>query len=297
MEKNTVIAHGGLLLSKEYGATSHAIVQEIRRIPALRSSKVGHSGTLDPFATGLLIVLIGHATRLQDELHLFPKTYRAEITLGATSNTDDSTGNLTKTPNPHQPTKEEVETILNRIKQQTEQIPPTYAAIKINGKKMYEYAREGQMVQKNPRPITIHKIILHAYNYPTIDISVQCSTGTYIRSIARDIGRLLQTGGYCSKLSRTAIGKFTNQNAFLLKNLPEKIEDALIPTTELISHIPQLICPEESVAKYKQGKEGGCPVGIPKNTPIALLNENKSLFGIGIRETNAPILKPKKIFL
>lgn len=302
MEKNTVIAHGGLLVYKEAGATSHDAVNAVRRHIATVSTadqrpKVGHSGTLDPFATGLLIILLGHATRLQDELHLLPKTYRAEITLGATSDTDDSTGTLTKTNAPQQPTQKDVEAALNFIKQQTEQIPPHYAAIKIKGKKMYEYAREGKVVEREPRPVIIHEIILHAYNYPILDISVKCSTGTYIRSIARDIGTLLKTGGYCSRLSRTAIGAFSDTNGFLVKDLPSRLENVLISMAELTNHIPQLVCPEDNVAKYKQGKEGVSPSNMPKNTPIALLNESKDLFGIGIRETSALTIKPKKIFL
>ncbi len=307
MEKNTANLHGGLLIHKPAGATSFDVIRLLRREFGLprgaQQAKWGHSGTLDPFATGLLIILIGHATRLQDELHMLPKTYRATITLGTTSDTDDSTGifrsgkRLGLTEKPQALRRPEILTTLNQIKHQTSQIPPNYAAIKINGKKMYEYARAGESVKKKSRPITIHEIILENYDYPIIKISVTCSTGTYIRSIARNIGELLGTGAYCSQLTRTAIGKFELKNACLPEEVPKVIHSALIPMEQLVSHIPFITCPDDIVAKYKQGKVGECENNIPINTPIALLDSNKKLFGIAIRKTEATILKPKKIFL
>ncbi|OGY30931.1 MAG: hypothetical protein A2805_04030 [Candidatus Andersenbacteria bacterium RIFCSPHIGHO2_01_FULL_46_36] len=323
MKKNTANLHGGLLINKPAGVTSHDIVNTVRHIPELKGIKVGHSGTLDPFASGLLIILVGHATRLQDELHMLPKTYRAEITLGATSDTDDSTGVIRPltSPNPSfvrrgsartlplpegelegvgaalEPNKDQILTALSRIKQQTSQIPPAYAAIKINGKKMYEYARAGESVERKPRPITIHEIILEEYKYPTLQISVTCSTGTYIRSLARDIGEILGTGAYCSQLTRTAIGSFTDKNANSPEDLPKVIHSSIIPMEQLVSHIPSIICAEDIVAKYKQGKVGECDRDTPINTPIALLDSNKKLFGIAIRETEETIVQPKKIFL
>lgn len=296
MEKNTANLHGALLINKSVGITSHDVVNHVRHIPELRGIKTGHSGTLDPFATGLLIILVGHATRLQDELHLLPKTYEAEITLGATSDTDDSTGQLEKLEGAI-PTEQQILTTLNSIKNQTSQIPPNYAAIKINGKKMYEYARAGESVEKKARPITIHEIILKKYEYPILNISVACSTGTYIRSIARDIGEALGTGAYCSQLARTAIGLFEIKDAFSPEDAPKVIHRAIIPMEQLVAHIPSIVCADESVAKYKQGKAGECDNSIPINTSIALLDTNKKLFGIAIRETEEPILKPKKIFL
>lgn len=334
MEKNTVNLAGAILINKPVGATSHDIVRDIRRIVG---GSVGHSGTLDPFATGLLIILIGHATRLQDELHMPAKTYEAEITLGENTTTDDITGEVlsfsppytrgslpagqagergSETERPHlasphmrggNPTIQEILAALEYIKQQTSQIPPQYAAIKVRGKKMYEYARAGESVERKPRPINIHNILLHEYAYPLLKISVTCSTGTYIRSIARDIGEFLGTGAYCSSLTRTAIGPFELKNAVSPEELPDNIAPALIPMQQLVSHLPSIICEEDNVVKYKQGKpvrqsvsDGGVGTSIqdiPMNTPIALLNKNKELFGIGIRETDERIVKPKKIFL
>lgn len=312
MKKNTVRPSGGLLINKPAGVTSFDIIRTLRRnfgglpLPAGQAgaealAKAGHSGTLDPFATGLLIILLGHATRLQEELHLLPKTYIAEITLGATSNTDDSTGIIR--PGKHQVLRRqalrrpEILAALNQIKSQTSQLPPAYAAIKIKGKKMYEYARAGESIERKLRPITIHEIMLLDYIYPVIKISVTCSTGTYIRSLARDMGEILGTGAYCSALTRTAIGPFELNNAYAPDLLPTNISQAVLPMRELVLHLPQIMCSDESVAKYKQGMVGECDATIPINAPIALLDTNKTLFGIGIRKTSARSIQPKKIFL
>jgi tRNA pseudouridine55 synthase len=295
MEKNTANLSGALLINKPAGVTSHDIVNDIRHIPELKGVKVGHSGTLDPFATGLLIILLGHATRLQDELHILKKTYRAEITLGATSDTDDGTGTLTTTGNTHTPLEQEIQRALQKITSVTEQTPPAYAAIKIGGRKLYEYARAGESVETKPRPVTIYEIFLEQYEYQTLKITVTCSTGTYIRSIARDIGKILGTGAYCSVLTRTAIGPFEVKKAVEPERV-QNIQNTLIPMEQLTSHLPQLICEEGSVVQYKQGKTGECEEEIPTNTPIALLDENQKLFGIGIRG-DGKYVRPKKIFL
>ncbi|MEK7500178.1 MAG: hypothetical protein AAB649_06250 [Patescibacteria group bacterium] len=345
MEKDTVKLLGGLLIHKEAGMTSFDVIRYLRRhfagLPReARRAKWGHSGTLDPFATGVLIVLLGNATRLQDELHLLPKTYRATLTLGATSDTDDVTGKIsppwirgstqqelgrgstlnaveacvcgelrphpcllagasphTRGGNATAPTNQQILAALNQIKAQTSQIPPDYAAIKIQGQKMYDLAREGKTIVKKPRPIIIHDIQLEEYSYPTLKISVTCSTGTYIRSIARDIGDMLGTGGYCSALERTAIGPFTIKNAILLKDLPEDLTSVLIPLEKLVSHIESIELAEDNVANLKNGREVEVTENIPINTPITLLDQNKKLFGIGVRKSIEKVMKAKKVFL
>lgn len=297
MKKNTAHIHGALLIAKEEGVTSHAIVSALRKIPELNKIRIGHSGTLDPFASGLLIALLGHATRLQEELHLLPKTYRAEITLGSTSNTDDKTGTITPYATSKIPTEKEILDELANIRKQTEQTPPSYAAIKISGKKMYEYAREGKPVIKKPRPITIHAVTLEEYTYPKIRISITCSTGTYIRSVARDIGNALNTGAYCSGLTRTSIGPFTVLMANTIKKLSQNATNALIPMENLVSHIPSIVCTPDNVVKYKQGKQGECPQNVSPDIPIALIDTKKKLFGIARCDIKNTTLSPKKIFL
>ncbi|MEO6077414.1 MAG: tRNA pseudouridine(55) synthase TruB [Candidatus Andersenbacteria bacterium] len=297
MQKNTIQLRGGLLINKPKGITSHDVIYKLRNIPQLDGVKIGHSGTLDPFATGVLLVLLGGAVRLQDELHLLPKTYTAEITLGAISDTDDVAGNLQSAEILHKPSQEDIAQALDAIKHQTTQIPPAYSAIKLKGKKMYEYARKGEIVEQKPRKITIHEITLLDYSYPILKISVTCSTGTYIRSIARDIGELLRTGGYCSQLERTAIGNFAIQKSVQLESIPENINSVLISLEQLTEHLASISFNDSNVAKLKTGREVEIPEKIPLNTPIALKSQKSLVFGIGMRPTKAPFIIPKKIFL
>lgn len=295
MEKNTVHVSGALLINKEAGVTSHDVVAQVRNIPALKGIKIGHSGTLDPFATGVLIVLLGYATRLQDELHLLPKTYWTRITLGATSSTDDVTGAVTPRENIPRPSEQEVLASLTHIQQQTSQIPPTYAAIKVGGKKLYEYARKGESVERKARPITIHAITLESYSYPNIEISVTCSTGTYIRSIARDIGDMLGTGAYCSMLTRAAIGSFRVENAHGVQELPHTIQTVVVPPEQLVSHISSVRLSDENVVKLKNGGEVKGVKSDNLHTSLALHTEKGMLFGIGKMNEDGSILLPAKI--
>lgn len=302
MEKNTADMHGGLLIQKEAGSSSRKVVDAVRNyytagLPReARRAKWGHSGTLDPFATGLLIILVGNATRLQEELHLLTKTYEATIMLGKTSSTDDPEGEISLTKQIKKiPTKDEIIDALKEIKSMTEQAPPKYAAIKIRGKKLYEYARAGEQIEVPKRPITIFDITCKKYEYPLLDITVVCSTGTYIRSIARDIGTILGTGGYCETLTRSAIGPHTDKKAFLLDELPKVIHRALIPMEQLVRHLPAAVCTDENVAKLKNGGGIEYEKSLPENTPIALVTEQDVLFGIG--NWQSPLLIPKKILL
>ena len=301
MDINTTPRRGGLLINKPAGITSHDVIYKLRKLPQLAGIKIGHSGTLDPFATGVLLVLINGAVRLQDELHLLPKTYAAEIMLGANTDTDDATGKLLpgskEIDEASTPSRKQILAALKHIKQQTTQVPPIYSAIQIGGKRMYKLAREGRIVEQKPRNITIHDIALENYSYPALTITVTCSTGTYIRAIARDIGTMLGTGGYCSQLERTAIGNFKIQNAIDLENIPENINSVLIPLEQLTEHLQSISFSDSNVAKLKNGREVEIVENIPQNTPIALKNSNNKVFGIGIRKSEALFITPKKIFL
>lgn len=297
MQKNTPPLRGGLIINKQAGVSSHDVIYGVRRYIDNKDVKVGHSGTLDPFATGVLLVLIGNATRLQDELHLLPKTYEAEITLGAISDTDDLTGSIQDMHIARIPSQEDIKEALQAIKNQTTQIPPQYSAIKRAGKPMYTHARKGEIVELQPRPISIFDISLLSYSYPILNISVHCSTGTYIRSIARDIGSTLQVGGYCSQLCRTAIGPFEVKNSIAVEQLPENIEGALVTPEQLTQHLPSVVFTVENVAKLKNGREVEVAEKVPVNTPVALYTNSNQLFGIGLRQQNSSLLTPQKIFL
>jgi len=235
-----------LLIDKPPGWTSFDVVGFVRKQarqqdPANKKIKVGHAGTLDPFATGLLIVGVGReATKRLDEFKGMPKTYIATIQFGATSDTYDIDGVITPyspvviptstvipaqagIQSPVQPldpgsrsgmtSVDEIKDILKQFTGKQNQIPPMYSAKKINGKKLYELARAGITIERQPSEIEIYDIKLLEYTWPVLKIEVHCSTGTYIRSLAHDIGQKLGVGAYCSALVRTSIGEYKLANA------------------------------------------------------------------------------------
>jgi len=197
-----------LLIDKPKGITSHDVVDKVRRVTG--EKRVGHAGTLDPNATGLLIVGIGREStkQLGNFSKLTKKVYKAKIVFGEIRDTDDIKGKvvfkskkLTKIPDV------KIVNILKKFKGEQEQIPPIYSAIKIKGKKAYSFAREGKVIKLPPRKITIYKINMIDYSFPSLTIEVTCSAGTYIRALARDIGNELGIGAYLADLNRTQIGK------------------------------------------------------------------------------------------
>lgn len=207
-----------ILINKPVGLTSHDIVDIIRRKIALR--RVGHAGTLDPFASGLLIILIGREeTKRQSEFLNLDKTYEATLRLGATSSTDDPTGeiainSMAKASLP----LNSIEGVLRSFIGSYDQMPPTYSAKKIKGKKAYELARKGIHPELKPKCITIHSIDLLLYEWPYLSLRCTVSCGTYIRALARDIGEHLGCGGFCEKLVRTAIGSYSLRDALTIEN-------------------------------------------------------------------------------
>ncbi len=234
-----------LLINKPKDWTSHDVVAVVRKnireqekqvalpsevlhIQKRSKTKVGHAGTLDPFATGLLIVGVGReATKRLDEFKNMPKVYIATLKLGATSTTFDPEGEITITTqnedtNFIEPTKKEIKYILKSFLGKQLQIPPMFSAKKVGGKKLYDLARKGIEIERQPNEIEIYNIELLDYTYPNLKIEVGCSTGTYIRTIAHDIGQKLGVGAYCEELERTEIGKYKLTNALEPKNVTEE---------------------------------------------------------------------------
>ncbi|PJA45943.1 tRNA pseudouridine(55) synthase TruB [Candidatus Uhrbacteria bacterium CG_4_9_14_3_um_filter_50_9] len=228
---------GFLLIDKPAGMTSHDVVDRVRRLTGER--RVGHAGTLDPFATGLLIVGVGRpATREMQKLSGLDKTYDAVFVLGASSDTDDKTGEITQKP-VADVSIESLTKALKTFSGEIKQLPPAYSAIKIKGKKMYEAARAGKPLSAEPRTVTIHaisNISLEADRL--VSLSIHCSTGTYIRAIARDLGIVLKGGGYVENLRRTSIGPFSLEDAHALDVLSQdRIQDILIPVEALLQQL------------------------------------------------------------
>jgi tRNA pseudouridine55 synthase len=219
---------GLLYINKQEGWTSFDVVNYVRKMVAglenrkARTVKVGHTGTLDPAATGLLVLAVGKEfTRQMPQLMKQDKTYEVEITLGKTSTTGDREGEIVE-KNDRKPTLEEAEAVLRSFLGESEQVPPQFSAIKVEGKRAYDMARAGKRVELKARPIRIDTIELAEYSYPILRFSCRVSSGTYIRSLAEDIGLKLGTGAYMSALHRTSIGAVTIAQAVAVSELTEE---------------------------------------------------------------------------
>ena len=202
----TELKEGILLVNKPQGRTSFSLIRALRKLTGIK--KIGHAGTLDPFATGVIVVLIGRDyTRISSELLLQDKEYLATVSFGVTTDTYDCDGKVVASSK-KVPTLEEVEGVLVKFQGEVEQIPPMYSAKKVQGKKLYEIARQGKVVERTPAKVRLTTEMLD-YAYPNLSLRVSCSKGTYIRSIAHEMGQLLGCGGYLSKLKRTRSGIFS----------------------------------------------------------------------------------------
>ena len=202
---------GILVVDKPPDWTSHDVVKKTKNM--LGGVKVGHTGTLDPFSTGVLILLIGKATKLAKFFENDDKSYNAEITFGSATDTYDSTGKTTETGDPNTVNRKDLTAAIRSFEGVSEQIPPMYSALKVGGKRLYKLARQGIHVDVKPRTITINSIESDITHYPKVDLSVTCSKGTYIRSIADQLGKKVSCPAHLSALCRTAAGKYTLDDA------------------------------------------------------------------------------------
>ena len=212
---------GILLIDKPTDMTSFGVVARVRRVLSDQNGKkmkVGHCGTLDPFATGLLILCVGKECKNAGSYTKLDKVYEATVRLGQTSNTGDPEGEITDVSD-RQPSLEEVVNALKHFTGEIKQIPPAHSAIKINGQRAYNLARQGKEVEMPERTVTIHSLDVVDYQYPNLKIRTHVSSGTYIRSLAQDIGNALGTGAYCSALRRTQIADWNVENAQMLTAL------------------------------------------------------------------------------
>ncbi len=229
--------NGFLYVDKPADWTSFDVVNYVRRMVASiegkkpKHVKVGHTGTLDPAATGLLVLCIGRYTKKVPELIKQDKTYEVEIMLGKTSTTGDKEGDITDVSS-MVPNQTDALEVLQSFIGVTEQTPPAFSAIKVNGKRAYDIARSGQEVVLQPRKVTIHSIDSVQYNYPKLSFVTSVGSGTYIRSLAGDIGQKLSTGAYMSDLRRTAIGDVTIDQAYPVSAITEELLKKTLATTE-----------------------------------------------------------------
>ena len=222
---------GLLLVDKPVGWTSFDVVAKVRSALKVRYGrlKVGHTGTLDPAATGLLVIVIGRYTKRAQEFSGLDKEYQAEIILGSTSTTGDKEGEIMVVDQPSEPSSDMVKKVCQSFVGAIQQTPPAYSAIKVDGKRAYQLARSGLPVDLKPRQVTIHRISNLKYEYPALTFNCLVSSGTYIRSLAMDIGTKLLTAGYLGNLRRTKVGKWSVDKALSVSELnPTKIESSVL---------------------------------------------------------------------
>jgi len=289
--------HGILVVAKPAGPTSHDVVALVRRLAGTR--KIGHGGTLDPFASGVLPLFLGGATRLV-EYHLGDdKTYRATVCFGAASTTDDLDGELTPADGPA-PAREAFEAALPSFLGSQLQQPPAYSAIQIGGRRAYAMARAGETVQLAPRQVEIKRLELLEWDgsdpdRPIAIVDVTCSAGTYIRALARDLGARLGSAAYLGALVRTASGPFRLEDAHGLDAIrdaaaaagPEGLRRLLLPSDTGLGDLPAVSLTAEEIADANQGryiKPGGGFHGAPDGVPIRLLDAAGAIVGMGRRD-------------
>ncbi len=265
--------NGFLVVDKPPGLTSHDVVLKVRRL--FKVKKVGHCGTLDPMATGVLVLGLGKGTKLSRFLHLDPKEYQGEITLGVTTDTLDATGRVVE-ERPVEVSEEKIKETLEEFEGEITQIPPMTSAIKVNGVPLYVLARRGIEVERPPRQVRIDRIDFLGWEKPVVKFKVVCGKGTYVRTLAADFGEKLGCGAHLSALNRLSSGEFSIENAWQLeelKNLKEegKLEEALIPLSEGLARYPQVVVKNKLVYRVKNGHP--LTLGMIKERPYPLKND------------------------
>lgn len=282
--------HGLLVLDKPGGMTSRAAINRLQKLLP-RGTKIGHTGTLDPLATGVLVVCLGQATRLAEYVQAMPKTYRSTSRMGARSDTDDADGNITVTPGAQQIARAEIEFSLRGFLGEIDQVPPAYSAAKIEGRRSYDLAREGEAVDLKPRRVTVHSIDLLSYSWPNLELEIRCSKGTYIRSIARDLGERLGCGAYVAILRRTRVGPFGVEDAISIDSNFETIRRALRPMSEAVAELPRVDVDARTAEILRYGQM--IPVSGEAPGEAAVFHEN-DLVAIAAWAGNQ--LRPMKVF-
>jgi tRNA pseudouridine55 synthase len=316
---------GILIIDKPAGITSHDVVARCRRI--LKTKRVGHTGTLDPFATGVVVVLVGKATRLAQFLDKDTKEYEAVVRLGFETETGDRTGKQkAEGGKPKTVSVAEIENVLNDFRGAIEQTPPMYSAKKVAGKKLYELARKGIEIERQPVNITIYELELISCpssvvsgrlpeeddeqgstddGRRTTDFSlrVACSAGTYIRTLAEDIGRKLEIGAHLAELRRTRAGKFALSQAVTLEKLEElmienKLGEALISMNEALAHLPEIKLSDAESEKTRNGiKLKFAAAGAADNQAFRLTGEDGNLIAVGFYSEAEKIIQPKVVLV
>ncbi len=287
-------------LNKHKGITSQDAVTSVKRL--LKVRKAGHAGTLDPLATGILLVCLNEATKITGYLSALEKEYAATIKLGETTDTYDSEGRIVRTVKDFKLSADEIKEVFKQFTGDIEQIPPMYSAIKLNGKPLYKLARQGIEVIPKKRTVSIYSIELLNYESPFITLLVACSKGTYIRSLCNDIGSELGTGAHITGLKRTKIGGFTIENSAKIEELPEK-KESLCSIDYALSHLPEIRLFDGELQRIKNGnpmvleavKSSNLTTETYSSPAFTRLKDSDGkIFGIG--RVSDGCIKPERLF-
>jgi tRNA pseudouridine55 synthase len=293
------VIEGLLVVDKPRGLTSRAVVDRVVKL--VGRVKVGHAGTLDPLASGVLVVCVGAATRLVEDVQRLPKSYRTVVLLGARSDTLDADGRIEHVEDPRRPSMAEVTAALVPMVGEVDQQPPGFSALKVQGRRAYDLARAGQAVELAPRRVRIDRIEVLRYDWPRLELEIDCGSGTYIRSIARDVGEALGCGGLVEVLVRTRIGPFALEDAVELAGLSlESLPGWLRPAVEAVAGLPRLVLGPDQVAAVAAGRRlpavEPAPSDIPPG-PIALVDADGRLVALAEADPVGGWLQPRKVFV
>jgi tRNA pseudouridine55 synthase len=287
---------GLVVVDKPAGMTSHDVVARVRRLAGTR--KVGHAGTLDPMATGVLLVGVNRATRLLGHLTLTEKAYDATVRLGASTTTDDAEGEVLSTGSVQHLAEDDVRSAAGRFVGDLEQRPSAVSAIKVEGRRSYARVRAGEQVELPPRPVTVHELLVtdvrrdDAAGVVDVDLSVRCSSGTYIRAIARDLGEELAVGGHLGRLRRTAVGPFGLDEARTLAELEDGF--ALVDISDVARRcFPSYRLDEDQARQVRHGR--AIDARLEESGPVALFDPAEGF--VALYEQRGSVAAPVAVFV
>ena len=290
---------GVFLLNKPLGLSSNQALQKVRR--AYNAAKAGHTGSLDPLASGLLPICFGEATKFSQYLLAADKRYDFTIRLGQVTTTGDAEGEVVSEKDFSHITQDQIAAALQRFTGDIEQVPPMYSALKHKGQPLYKLARQGVEVERPPRAVTIYELTLISASLPELECSVHSSKGTYVRSLAVDIGEALGCGAHVSKLHRTAVGDITSDRMIPLSALEESCVDSdrremdawILPIQDFLRDMPKHAVFPSTARLLRSGQKISVPPGLPLNEPVCLFDLSGTFLGLG--ECDGAYLLPKKL--
>ncbi len=285
---------GILNINKPIGMTSRDAVDMVKRL--VRPAKVGHAGTLDPLAAGVLVVCVGSATRLIEYVQRMPKSYVGTFILGRQSTTEDIEGEVVELANPPMPVLEEIQDAAKKLEGDILQRPPAFSALKINGRRAYKMARKGEEVQLQARLVSIYRIAVRSYEYPQLVLEVDCGGGTYIRSLGRDLAESLGTSAVMSALLRMAIGKFDLEEAQdPCKLTKENISGHLLPMICAVDYLPRLELSAEEIRHVHRGQSIAKRISCADGADAAAVDKEGNLVAI-LNSSGSELLRPIRNF-